>query len=405
MSIPNKDAPTDRQPTSASSDAPTQRVDAMSRRDAHDIHRPDTSRPSSDILQDESDRSNMRPPSLPPSRFVSASQSSSRSGEASLSSAHTQLPSIRHLTRLAPERMQGSDYDGQQSGRPIDSSSASYAPRIHEPYHSSATPSSNESGSSADRRHTDLTRAAPSPLANTNNGGGARPDELRNAPPAPPPMLPGLPHHSTGNRTYQLIIRQQPQQGRLCGLGSKDKRPLDPLPILQLRIIKPDGTEDEDAESSPNLVLQVSLRKEDPVSRTHAEAVLVESNDPMYPWTRMLEGRLVASANVARDLDGSRACFFVFTDLSIRQEGQFRLAFKLLALGPPTSTGGHVLAEALTEPFTIYSPRRFPGMTESTGLAKCLARQGIQVPVRNDIRRRQELPDSVHSTEDRDVMD
>lgn len=118
----------------------------------------------------------------------------------------------------------------------------------------------------------------------------------------------------------------------------------------------------------------------------------------------MLEGRLVASANVARDLDGSRACFFVFTDLSIRQEGQFRLAFKLLAIGPPsfapTSTGGHVLAEALTEPFTIYSPRRFPGMTESTELAKCLARQGIQVPVRNDIRRKQEQPDSMTASTD-----
>jgi len=45
---------------------------------------------------------------------------------------------------------------------------------------------------------------------------------------------------------YQLIIRQQPQQGRLCGLGSKDKRPLDPLPILQLRILKDDGSEDEE---------------------------------------------------------------------------------------------------------------------------------------------------------------
>ncbi|CDR98506.1 hypothetical protein [Sporisorium scitamineum] len=385
MSIPNKDAPTDRQPTSASSDAPTQRVDAMSRRDAHDIHRPDTSRPSSDILQDESDRSNMRPPSLPPSRFVSASQSSSRSGEASLSSAHTQLPSIRHLTRLAPERMQGSDYDGQQSGRPIDSSSASYAPRIHEPYHSSATPSSNESGSSADRRHTDLTRAAPSPLANTNNGGGARPDELRNAPPAPPPMLPEhINSSSVSSRSKDDSVDLEARTN-----GHWTLCPSSSYASLSQMVPK----------------TKISLRKEDPVSRTHAEAVLVESNDPMYPWTRMLEGRLVASANVARDLDGSRACFFVFTDLSIRQEGQFRLAFKLLALGPPTSTGGHVLAEALTEPFTIYSPRRFPGMTESTGLAKCLARQGIQVPVRNDIRRRQELPDSVHSTEDRDVMD
>lgn len=128
----------------------------------------------------------------------------------------------------------------------------------------------------------------------------------------------------------------------------------------------------------------------------------------------MLEGRLVASANVARDLDGSRACFFVFTDLSIRQEGQFRLAFKLIGLGVPSlptagassSGGGQVLAEALTQPFSIYSPRRFPGMTESTELAKCLARQGIQVPVRNDIRRKQDQPDShTASTDDKDQMD
>lgn len=168
------------------------------------------------------------------------------------------------------------------------------------------------------------------------------------------------------------------------------------------------------AENSSNLILQVSLRKEDPATGTHSESVLVESNDPLYPRTRMLEGRLVASANVARDLDGSRACFFVFTDLSIRQEGQFRLHFKLIALsvlqlpsvGGSSSAGGQVLAEALTEPFTIYSPRRFPGMTESTELAKCLARQGIQVPVRNDIRRRQEQPDShTASTDDRDHLD
>lgn len=136
----------------------------------------------------------------------------------------------------------------------------------------------------------------------------------------------------------------------------------------------------------------MTLHKQDLLTGTHTEAVLVDTNDASYPMTRMLEGRLVASANVARDLDGSRACFFVFTDLSIRQEGQFRLAFKLLALGP---SGGQVLAEALTEPFTIYSPRRFPGMTESTELAKLLAKQGIQVPLRNDVRsRRQDQPDA-----------
>ncbi|SJX64446.1 uncharacterized protein SRS1_15088 [Sporisorium reilianum f. sp. reilianum] len=389
MSIPNKDAPPDRR-----SETPTQRVEtSSSRRDAHDDHRPDTSRYASDAHP--ADGSNMRPPSHPPStRFASASQSS----------AQTQLPSIAHLTRLAPERMQASECDSQQSSHPSGSSSAAYPPRIQESYASSS--SRGESGSAADRRDRDTTRAAPPPppASRNNRGGGVRLHDLRTAASAPPPMLPDLPRHSTQNRTYQLIIRQQPQQGRLCGLGSKDKRPLDPLPILQLRILKPDGSEDEDAENSPDLILQVTLRKEDPFSGTHSDAMLVESNDALYPFMRMLEGRLVASANVARDLDGSRACFFVFTDLSIRQEGRFRLAFKLLALGPPSlahaSAGGHVLAEALTQPFTIYSPRRFPGMTESTELAKCLARQGIQVPVRNDIRRRQEMPDSLHAMAD-----
>lgn len=139
-------------------------------------------------------------------------------------------------------------------------------------------------------------------------------------------------------------------------------------------------------------MVQVSLRKHDPITNTDTDAILIETNDKDFCLTRMLEGRVVANAHVARDLDDSRACFFVFTDLSIRQEGLFRLAFTLLTIGPPgmggleESESGRVLATAVTEPFTIYSPRRFPGMTESTALAKCLAGQGIQVPVRNDVR-------------------
>lgn len=145
-------------------------------------------------------------------------------------------------------------------------------------------------------------------------------------------------------------------------------------------------------------MLHASLRKADAADGSNVE--LLRSNDGAYPVTRMLEGRLVASANVARDLDGSKACFFVYTDLSVRQEGRFRLAFHLIILGAPTSSssvadvGGRIVADAVTEPFTIYSPRHFPGMTESTELAKCLARQGLQVPIRNDVRKRVEQSDS-----------
>ncbi len=39
-------------------------------------------------------------------------------------------------------------------------------------------------------------------------------------------------------------------------------------------------------------------------------------------------------------------------------------------------------------------------MTESTDLAKCLAKQGIQVPLRNDVRRRQEQGEAAAGSTD-----
>ncbi|SPO27916.1 uncharacterized protein UTRI_05059 [Ustilago trichophora] len=421
MSIPNKDAPADQQHRSKSADQQLQQcIDNTSRHDAHDIY-PERHRMHPENSHHDNNSFSMRPPPLPSSSRVPMAPQSASRGDASQSVASTQLPGMRSFPTEAygTGRTYGGERKEQHRDQHPDRLSsptiASYPHRTQqshrESYRDTAPYGNDEHSSASESRPPRISHGAPSPV----NNGGVRLHELRTGPTAPPPMLTCLPHHSNDHRTYKLIIRQQPKQGRLCGLGSKDKRPLDPLPILQLRILKEDGTEDEDAENSSNLILQVSLRKEDPNARTHSDAVLVESNDPSYPWTRMLEGRLVASANVARDLDGSRACFFVFTDLSIRQEGQFRLAFKLIAIGPPslptmgassTNAGGQVLAEALTEPFAIYSPRRFPGMTESTELAKCLARQGIQVPVRNDVRGKKEQPDSyTASTDDKDNLD
>ncbi|KAJ3008774.1 hypothetical protein HKX48_008345 [Thoreauomyces humboldtii] len=34
--------------------------------------------------------------------------------------------------------------------------------------------------------------------------------------------------------TNELVIRQQPNRARMCGFGTKDYRPVDPAPILQL---------------------------------------------------------------------------------------------------------------------------------------------------------------------------
>lgn len=43
-----------------------------------------------------------------------------------------------------------------------------------------------------------------------------------------------------------------------------------------------------------------------------------------------------------------------------------------------------VLAYAFSEPFTVFSAKRFPGVIESTGLSRTFAAQGIKIPIRKD---------------------
>ena len=43
-----------------------------------------------------------------------------------------------------------------------------------------------------------------------------------------------------------------------------------------------------------------------------------------------------------------------------------------------------VLATAFSQPFQVYSAKKFPGVIESTELSKCFAGQGIKIPIRKD---------------------
>lgn len=45
-----------------------------------------------------------------------------------------------------------------------------------------------------------------------------------------------------------------------------------------------------------------------------------------------------------------------------------------------------VLATNYSEPFMVYSAKKFPGVIESTALSKCFAHQGIKIPIRKDVK-------------------
>ncbi|KAJ3540300.1 hypothetical protein NMY22_g4360 [Coprinellus aureogranulatus] len=110
-------------------------------------------------------------------------------------------------------------------------------------------------------------------------------------------------------------------------------------------------------------------------------------------YTRTLVGPL--SANACRLLDEHRkeGIFFLFQDLSVRTEGTFRLRMRLMNVGatPAPETGATrvhnsvspVLAQTFTDPFTVYSAKRFPGVPDTTALSIAFGNQGQKLPLRN----------------------
>ncbi|KAJ2492975.1 hypothetical protein IWW37_000979 [Coemansia sp. RSA 2050] len=94
-----------------------------------------------------------------------------------------------------------------------------------------------------------------------------------------------------------------------------------------------------------------------------------------------MAGTLVSPLHTLRDMTGSQGAYFVFSDLSVRIEGSFRLCFELYEME------GDVVrhrASALSDVFSVYSPKRFPGMMESTPLSKLFAEQGLRIRIRTE---------------------
>ncbi|CAK7204446.1 hypothetical protein SEUCBS139899_007203 [Sporothrix eucalyptigena] len=124
---------------------------------------------------------------------------------------------------------------------------------------------------------------------------------------------------------------------------------------------------------------------------------LIQGNQPQGMFTRNLIGSLAASAFRLQDPADKIGIWFVLQDLSVRTEGNFRLRFSFVNVGPPsaspTGTPGSqfvntgkapVLASCFSEVFTVYSAKKFPGVCESTVLSKTFATQGIKIPIRKE---------------------
>ncbi|KAF1966410.1 hypothetical protein BU23DRAFT_486664 [Bimuria novae-zelandiae CBS 107.79] len=196
---------------------------------------------------------------------------------------------------------------------------------------------------------------------------------------------------------YSLHVIQQPERARACGSGAKssaDRRPVDPPPIVELKVFE--GDQDITFGYNANFFLFATLENARTIAPGRAPAA-----SPSFP---VLTGTPVAGmAYLDRP---NPAGYFIFPDLSVRHEGKYRLSFALYEelkdpkdmdpedrSGNARNQGGidaHVShrLEVKSAPFVVFSAKKFPGLSESTALSRMVAEQGCRVRIRRDVRMR-----------------
>ncbi|KAJ5561839.1 hypothetical protein N7535_003698 [Penicillium sp. DV-2018c] len=234
-----------------------------------------------------------------------------------------------------------------------------------------------------------------------------------------PPIMP--PHNETEHSvsritregkqlTYKLSVMQQPERARACGAGAKssaDRRPVDPPPVVELRIYESDPANDSQKTDitfayNANFFLYATLDTARPLAHGRV------AGPPSCP---VLTG--VPVAGVAYLDRPSQAGYFIFPDLSVRHEGRYRLNFHLYEeikdakdadkdttlplpnqISHSASKSGtpqaflHFRLEVKSVPFTVFSAKKFPGLATSTSLSRIIAEQGCRVRIRRDVRMR-----------------
>lgn len=194
------------------------------------------------------------------------------------------------------------------------------------------------------------------------------------------PDIIGNPRHSGEHDIeYKPRIRQQPVAGRYYGFADRDRRVIDPPPIVQLMIEGPNLTEEElSAQLRGHYVMSCSIYDE---TGTGDASFMPEE----YRHQRRLIGSLVATPFVGKDEHSEEGCFFCFPDLSCRTLGAFRLKFSLIMINLARAREVKhfpVLVEVMSDRFTVYNAKDFPGMQASTELTKRLKEQGCIIPIK-----------------------
>lgn len=180
---------------------------------------------------------------------------------------------------------------------------------------------------------------------------------------------------------YALSMRQQPIAARACGFGERDRRVVDPPPIVDVTLTDKNGETNEDETPGVYTTLHCTIVHAD----NYLDASQIEQSRTDMAMTQRLMGTCVASPFPGKDDLGRKGTFFVFPDLSCRSPGRYRFLFRLIIVDHlHLMMGGttRIQSQIFSEPFEVYSAKEFPGMRASSALLKTLRKQGLNVAVK-----------------------
>lgn len=179
--------------------------------------------------------------------------------------------------------------------------------------------------------------------------------------------------------TFRLVIRQQPQAARACGFGDRDRRAIDPPPIVQMIIESNKMTEEEMRAYLCYSGYVMNCTLYDTTGTRDVSAMPAEYDQ----HRRKILGSLFTTPFVGYDEFGQEGCFFAFSDLSCRLPGSFRLKFTLVMIQPSMGPGHFPnLVSIVSDIFNVYTAKEFPGMVASSDLAKRLREQGCIISIK-----------------------
>lgn len=187
---------------------------------------------------------------------------------------------------------------------------------------------------------------------------------------------------------YKLLILQQPDRARACGVARlfAGRRTIDPPPVVAVALEC--GNQNVVDHCLSHIVMLVHAELENCTGHTptlRATPLRLRLQDALYGET-MISATIVspeirAAAPPLRAIKDLKA-FFMFTDLSVRYEGVYRLQFSLFEL-PVIDSETLIFRGSITsEPFRVYTAKDFPGLLPSTELDQALKALGSRVRIR-----------------------